>query len=100
MNTFEVVMLSSDTNIVPVKYGVMECTVGSTIAATNLWLKCISYGVASQENLDSIANQMNFYDKTLLVGTPGSYVVTTLNNVKPYNRRADVKIPQVNVQIG
>jgi len=100
LNTFEVVMLSSDTNIVPVKYGVMECTVGSSLATTNLWLKCVAYGVASQEDLDSIASQMNYYDKALLVGTPGSYVVTTLDKVKPYNRKTDVKIPQVNVQIG
>ena len=87
MNTFEVVMLKTDTNVVPVKYAVVECTIGSTLAASYVWLKCISYGMSTKEDIVSYGQEP---DSSLLKGIPGEYVVTSLDKVSPYSRRTDI----------
>ena len=97
MNTFEVVMLKTDTNVVPVKYAVVECTIGSTLANSFVWLKCIAYGMATKEDVVSYGREP---DSSLLQGTPGEYTVTSLDKVSPYSRRTDVSIPFATVNIG
>lgn len=95
MNVFENVMLTADTNYVPSKYVVMSCTVGSTLATSWCWVRCVSYGVDTEEHLNEYYNSQN---RSLLSGTLGEYKVVNLTQIKPYYRRASVK--ETNVDIG
>lgn len=95
MVTYEQVKLITDTNYIPVKYVVMEVTLGSTLANSYVWLKQASYGVATEADLNS------YYDspkRSLLVGTMSVYSITTLDKVVAYSRNVSVK--EVNVPIG
>lgn len=88
MNTREIVMLSNDTNYIPVKYAVMETTVGSTLAASYAWLKCISNGVATEADLVTIKESVDSgegVDNALLKGTLGAYSVAALSAIKEYS---------------
>jgi len=52
MVTFEYAMLKSDSNYIPVKYLVMHPDVGSSLANSNVWLKCVSHGIDTEVNLE------------------------------------------------
>jgi hypothetical protein len=91
MNTREVVMLNSDTNYIPVKYAVMEVSVGSTLAASYVWLKCISGGVALEADFDALKASLNAGstpDYTKMLGTIGAYSVAALSTIKEYKSPA------------
>ncbi len=87
MNTIEYVKLTADTNFIPVKYAVMEATVGSSLGNSYIWLKCIGQGVASQADLTALKTAIGkyeAYDKTKVIGTLGSYLVTSIDKITPY----------------
>lgn len=87
MNTREIVMLNSDTNYIPIKYAVMEVSVGSTLAASYAWLKCISNGVALESDflaLKASLDASEVPDYTKALGTVGAYSVAALSTIKTY----------------
>jgi hypothetical protein len=105
MKTVEHVKLKSDSNYVHVKWAVMEVSVGGTLGASNAWIKCISYGCDTKENLLAFKLTSDGYkpvldsnghpqkqdvytsvDKSGLVGTLGEYQVVSLSDIEPYNR--------------
>jgi len=88
MNTRETVMLSADANYIPVKYAVIEVTIGSTLANSYAWLKCISNGIASVEDFNTVTEAVRNskdYDPSLLKGTVGAYSVSALSAIKEYS---------------
>lgn len=85
MNTKEVVKLAADNNYVPVKYFVMEQTVGNAVATTYLWLKVISYGIDTKENYDAYIISLDTrVDKSNFQGTLNEYSVVALTAVASY----------------
>lgn len=105
MRTVENVMLNSDTNYIHVKWAVMEVNIGGTLATSNAWIKCISYGCDTAENLLAFKLTSEGYkptlnaaghpekqdvytsvDKSGLVGTIGEYQIVSLDSVSEYNR--------------
>lgn len=105
MRTVEFVKLNNDTNYIPVKWAIMEVNVGSSAANTQVWLKCISKGCDTKENLLAFKLTSDGYQPTLgpdghpqkqteytpvdksgIVGNIGEYQVTTLDSVTAYNR--------------
>ena len=85
MNTVEHVMLASDTNLIPVKYSVIATNTGTTLANSNVWIKCIGYGIADENDLASI--KLNA-DMSLYIGTLGSYQIVDLTKIKSYTRKS------------
>jgi len=87
----EFVMLTADTNYVPVKYMVMNSTVGSTTGATYLWLKQVSYGMDTQTHYETYISAIR--DGSLtggvlgLVGTLTTYSVVALSSVEAYKSK-------------
>jgi hypothetical protein len=91
MNTKEYVQLTGDANDIPVKYMVMEATIGANAAGSYLWLKCASYGMDSlahfQDYLDSLDDDtvISGGTPTGIQGTLGAYSVVALTAVEEYN---------------
>ena len=91
MNIIEFVALSSDTNFIPVKYAVIDVTVGTASSSTYLWLKVVSYGIDTESHYNDYLDSLN--DGTVnqngapdgLQGTLKDYLVTSLDNVKSYH---------------
>lgn len=105
MRTVEHVKLKSDSNYIPVRYVVMEVTVGSSLATSQAWIKCVSKGCDTEENL--VAHKLTKdgyqpvpdekghpvkqteYAPVSMAGftdTIGEYQVISLGDVEPYNR--------------
>lgn len=83
-------MLKSDSNFVPVKYVVMEATVGA--GSANLWLKVASYGMDTETNYDAYVNSIKdaSWDgrpPAGLQGTLGEYSVAALADVEQYSSK-------------
>ena len=87
MNTKEFVQISGDSWEVPIKYAVIETTVGSNTAGTYLWLKCIGYGFDTIAHFDAYVASLDtsVTDTTGIKGSFGVYSVITLNLVQEYN---------------
>lgn len=92
MNIVEHVMLSSEADYyVPPRYIVMEASVGGTLGASTVWLKCISYGIQTEADFDDYAQSLlvsgsQIADKSKLVGTLNAYSITTLDSILAYNK--------------
>ena len=89
MNIIENVKLVSDSGLyVSPRYSVISCAIGSTTATSYVWLKCVSYGVASQQDfLDyKTSVQAGIADKSKLQGPYGQYVVAKVSDIVPYGR--------------
>ena len=92
MNIIEYVKLTGDTNYVPVKYAVMEVTVGVAAASTYVWLKLVSYGVDTEGNYNTYVDSIK--DATFsgmvpagLVGVLRTYSVVALSTVESYTSK-------------
>lgn len=88
MNTKEYVKLVSDSSYIPVKYMIMEASIGSTLGGSYVWLLCVSNGIASKANLDTFIESVESPgapDKSLLLGTVKTYSIETLATVAQYN---------------
>lgn len=96
MNTLEYVKFLNDTNYVPVRWAVVEVSVGGTPATTNLWLKCAGYGWDTEENLKEYAEGGN-HNREGKTGTLDEYIVATLDQVESYSRPS---IPVINLRVG
>ena len=93
MNIIENVKLVSDNGLyVSPRYSVISCTIGSTTATSFVWLKCISYGIASQQDFDDYKTsvQSGIADKSKLQGPYGQYVVAKISDIVPYTRPASI----------
>ncbi len=80
-------MLSSDTNYIPVKYAVVEVTVGAALATSYAWLKCISGGVATESDFNALKESLDAStapDYTKVLGTIGAYSIAALSTIKEY----------------
>lgn len=104
MRTVEHVKLKTDSNYIHIKYAVLEVTVGSTLAASQAWIKCISFGCDTKDNLELLKWSRDGYevdlvdgvrvkqdpyrgeDRSGMVGQPGEYQVVTLADIEPYSR--------------
>jgi len=92
MNIAEHVMLTSESGYyVPPRYLVMDASVGGTLGATTVWLKCISYGLETETDFDDYANSLlvsgsQIADKSKLAGTLNAYSVVTLADIAAYNK--------------
>lgn len=85
----EFVKLSGDANYVPVKYAVMEVTVGGTAIATFLWLKVAGYGMDTEPHYSDYIHSIIDASFTGvapvgLVGTMSAYSVVALSAVEAY----------------
>ncbi len=117
MRTVEHVKLNSDSNYIPSRWVVMEVTVGTTLASSQAWVKCVSYGCDTEANLlafkltsdgyqstlgaDGRPQKQTVYapvDKSGIVGTIGTYQVVALDAVAPYDRPKIDFVP--NIEIG
>ena len=94
MNTKLTVKLDADTNDIPVKYGVVEITVGSTAAATYCVLQTIRVGwdtFANYDNWKAHKNIVGDYanlsgrDVTGIQGTLGELTVAALDAISVYD---------------
>ena len=91
MNIIEYVKLTSDANYIPVKYAVMEATVGSSISNSYVWLKCVGQGITTLTDFNGIKAAINEFkspDKSKFVGTLGGYSVAAINVIVPYSTPA------------
>ena len=93
MNTKEYVRLSSDTNYIPIKYSVIEATIGA--GDGNLWLKCIAHGWDTKEHYEAYLDSVKFdgssglqIDTTGIQGTLGSYTISAISSVQEYRTPA------------
>lgn len=117
MRSVEHVKLTTDNNYIHVKWAVMEATIGNGLSSSYIWIKCVSYGFDSKENLlgfkltgegykrelvDGGPVKQDPYtgvDKTGMVGTLGEYRVVNLTEVEPYNRGGKIDFTP-NIPIG
>jgi hypothetical protein len=89
MTINERVSLVSDTSYIRSQWVVMSAQLGTSLATSYVWIKCISFGFDTQAN--SEAYSATLMDRpssnpTGLVGTLGEYKVVKLTEVKPYSR--------------
>lgn len=114
MISAEFVKLNSDNNYIPIKYQVVEVSVGADKATTNLWLKQVAYGVDTEENLKKILNEYYYSTKEVedlnqprsgiqregldnLQGKMNEYSVVSLDSVANYSRPNYKGLPNVNI---
>lgn len=95
MNTKEYVKLSSDTNYIPIKYSVVEASIGTSDATSGVWLKCVAHGWDTESNYKTYLDSALYdgssglqIDTTGVQGTLGSYVVTTISDIQEYRTPA------------
>lgn len=91
MNTIEFVKLTSDSNYIPVKYAVMEATIGSSTGNSYVWLKCVGQGVATLADFNAVKTAINNYiapDNSKIIGTLGGYSVVAISAITPYSTPA------------
>lgn len=106
MRSSELVKLNSDTNYIPSKWEVVEATIGSSLGASYVWLKRVSYGVDTEAHLKEIMNEYYYNPpqfaeafpdrqrsqvqrdglKNGLVGPLNEYQVVALSDVSMYTR--------------
>lgn len=117
MKTVEYVKLKSDTNYIPVKYAILEVTVGASLANSPIWLKCVSHGCDTEENLTAFKLTGEGYqavpdangnpvaqteyapvDKSGIIGIIGEYQISNLDAVEAYNRPSIKFTP--NIELG
>lgn len=95
MNTKEYVKLNSDTNYIPVKYIVMEVSIGNSLAASYAWLKCVSSGVDTVPHYNDIKEDYKLSENRPtsvgVVGIIGSYTVAALSTVSTYSSPASLE---------
>jgi len=86
MNNKEFVQLTADGNYIPVKYAVIEATIGNSLAASYVWLKCIAYGIDTKQHFIDFKNnaEYNNIDPSNLLGTLETYLIKPLTDVKTY----------------
>jgi hypothetical protein len=90
MNTKEYVKLVADGNYIPVKYAVMEATVGANAAGTYLWLKASGYGFDTDVHYNAYlaSIESNSGDvppvTTGIQGTMDAYSIVALSAVAAY----------------
>ena len=94
MNTKQFVKLTSDTNYIPIKYSIIEITVGNSLASTYALIQQVSYGVATEDDLnDIITNYNNEEDySSYLVGTLYDYQIVTFDQIKSYNKPVNLPV--------
>lgn len=88
----EYVMLNSESTLwVPGKWA----TISATLSANNVgfvWLKRISYGIETKENLDEYIIMYNngdgVPDKTKLQGVLGEYLIISINDISAHRRNS------------
>lgn len=114
MISAEFVRLKNDTNYIPIKYQVVEVSVGSDATTTNLWLKQVSYGVDTEENLKKILNEYYYSTQEVrdldqprseiqreglnnLQGKINQYTVASLDSVSSYSRPNFEGLAQVSI---
>ncbi len=118
MNQIEHVKLKSDSNYIHIKYAVMEVTVGSSLSNSYAWIKCISFGCDTEENLIAFKLTSDGYqpvpdakgfpvkqtewlpvDKSGMVGTMGEWLIAPLSDLEQYNRGGKIDFTS-NIQLG
>ncbi len=100
----EIVKLNNDTNYIHTKWVVIHAQIGSSLANSQVWIKCIAHGCDTEENLaafrltsegykpaleDGRAIKQDPYtgvDKGGIVGTINEYRVVTLDQISAYSR--------------
>jgi len=84
MNTNLTVKLSSDTNYIPVRYRVVEVTVGSSAAATYCVLVTEKVGWDTEVHYEAWTKSRNTEG---MIGTLGAFSVEALSDLIVYNVR-------------
>jgi hypothetical protein len=89
MDIIEYVMKTADANYVPIKYRIVETSIGANAAGSYLWVKVVGYGMDSKINYDNYVNSIKDASftgvaPTGLQGTIDSYEVIALSTVKAY----------------
>ena len=116
MRTVEHVKFKNDTNYIHIKYAVMEVNIGTSLATSQAWVKCISKGCDTQEHLLAYKLTSDGYqpelidgrmvkqesytgvDTTGIIGDIGEYQIVTLADVEPYNRGGKIDFtPNINL---
>lgn len=82
MQSSLIVKKNSDTNFRPVKYRVVEMTVGGTLGATNCVLQTIDVGFDTEENWRKWDISR---DTAGMQGTLGEFEVVTLDTISLYD---------------
>jgi len=118
MKTNEFVKLINDTNYIHQKWAVIEVTVGSSLSNSKAWLKAVSFGWDTKENLTAFKLTSDGYkpaygddghpekqdeylivDKSGLVGRIGEYKVASLSELETYYRGGKIDFTP-NIAIG
>lgn len=100
----EIVKLNNDTNYIHIKWVVVHAQIGSTLANSYAWIKCMAHGCDTEENLTAFKLTSDGYkasledgravkqdpytgvDKDGIVGTVGEYRIVTLDQISAYSR--------------
>ena len=90
----EFVEITAETNEVPIKYSVMEVTVGAAAGTTYLWLKVAGYGMNTVVNYDAYVESVQLatfsgsgQPPTGIAGTMNAYSVVALTAVEAYDSK-------------
>lgn len=104
----EIVKLNDDTNYIHVKWTVVHAQIGSTLANSYAWIRCMSHGCDTEENLLAFKLTSDGYkpvledgrqvkqdpytgvNKSGIVGTIGEYRVVALDKISAYSRGGKV----------
>jgi len=113
----EIVKLNNDTNYIHTKWTVVHAQIGSTLANSQVWIKCVSHGCDTEVNLTAFKLTSDGYkpvledgrqmkqdpytgvDKSGIVGTIGEYRIVTLDQISAYSRGGKIDFTS-NILIG
>ena len=103
MRTVEHVKLTADAaNYIATKFAVMEVTVGNGLGSSYAWLKCISLGIDSEINFNTLKAEAEAGTGTIdlsnLTGVIGTYSTVALTAIVPYS--APSRFEFSNVKVG
>lgn len=100
----EIVKLNNDTNYIHIKWVVVHAQIGSSLANSHAWIRCIAHGCDTETNLTAFKLTSDGYkpaledgrmvkqdsytgvNKTGIVGTINEYRVVTLDQISAYSR--------------
>lgn len=118
MNTKEFVMLNTDTNYIHTKFAVIDTNIGTDLASSYAWIKCVSYGCTTKEKLEAFDRTSKGYaaelgengqwvapefhvtpDKSGIVGTLNEYQVVSLVDIVPFKRGGKITF-ESNIPLG
>jgi hypothetical protein len=99
----EYVSLNTETSYINSRWVVVFATLGSSMSNSYVWLKRVTFGWDTKDNLQIYADGLNGkipVNYTGKVGTIGEYTVAKLADVTAFTRGHDLPFNTANIPIG